>query len=876
MKKIDVCRTKRRGGFTLVELIVVLVMMAVLASVAVPTYLGYVDDNKAKECAKNREMLAAYASEMHVMNSSAGMQEAINTYGAKIKCPSGGTYLVKEGANNTVYCSHEGHEGETTVILKSNSMVTAQATYETEAPETEPATTPPENIIPPETASPPEPEADPPVEPKFEITLTPESTSMEVDGEKTFTVSITQTQDCTPTNTYSWTVSDNLETIENNNTSITVKAKALSEGSATITCRSYVAVEGGDSVPAAASATVTVQEKSTKLLKNVPDPLLINGNQGGINMSEYVETEGGIWSTNSSNIVCSGQMNNHWIAAKAAGECEYTYTLNGESESVEARVVYPIRGFYSTTNTNGVLTMKIGDSNWEFPANSDPGNTTDVSANWVWNCSGEDGIISYSLNPEKTKATVTALSEGYVELEVAARSEYETWQSGSDVWKSLKWKINVIDPNKLTGISVNNMGMKVNDVRQIQVNCNPSDANREGISFVYSGYGDCVSIDTNGNIKAEKKGSTTVTVQARKNGKDLEGISCMFNVAVTDLQSIVVEPQNVNVKSGETTTAEIIYTPEGADISQVNFELGGYDSSKFNITKKQDGILEITGFQACSDQWIEVKAYFSGEQVANCNFKVNVTSENNGDNNEAPEPTGISLEIKNNIDLILNKPYSLVFVPDKGDIIIHPIPEDASLEGYRINSVWGDNISYNNGIVKPTYVKEMTLNVQIQSGNGQKTLQTSIPINVISDPDEIRTFYINGHPIETNAWSVLRKHLNNEDTSSGTLPQPYLVSYWENGSYKYYVLKPTATFEKGQKYDGMSFETFLNQGNNKNQFVEVYTNDYKELSGQPYFAAGSVTQMGGIFYVSTQIVNENVTGWTADKLLEKGFIPISQ
>ena len=51
---------RNRRGFTLVEIIVVLVILAILTAIAVPTALGYVDDAKeAWELAKLRESLIA-------------------------------------------------------------------------------------------------------------------------------------------------------------------------------------------------------------------------------------------------------------------------------------------------------------------------------------------------------------------------------------------------------------------------------------------------------------------------------------------------------------------------------------------------------------------------------------------------------------------------------------------------------------------------------------------------------------------------------------------------------------------------------------------------------------------------------------------------
>ncbi|KNZ43114.1 InlB B-repeat-containing protein [Acetobacterium bakii] len=53
--KVDV--DKNRDGFTMIEVIVTLVILAVLAAFAIPTYLGFVKDSQAKECAAYTAML---------------------------------------------------------------------------------------------------------------------------------------------------------------------------------------------------------------------------------------------------------------------------------------------------------------------------------------------------------------------------------------------------------------------------------------------------------------------------------------------------------------------------------------------------------------------------------------------------------------------------------------------------------------------------------------------------------------------------------------------------------------------------------------------------------------------------------------------------
>lgn len=58
MKKIN----KKQQGFTLVEVIVVAVIVAVLAAVAIPLYMGYVKDSRTNVCQSNASSVATALS----------------------------------------------------------------------------------------------------------------------------------------------------------------------------------------------------------------------------------------------------------------------------------------------------------------------------------------------------------------------------------------------------------------------------------------------------------------------------------------------------------------------------------------------------------------------------------------------------------------------------------------------------------------------------------------------------------------------------------------------------------------------------------------------------------------------------------------------
>lgn len=99
-----------KKGFTLVELVVVLVMLSIIAAIGVPSYLGYVDDTHAKECELNRKRLASYLDDERVMNESATMEDVVKKYSEPedgIRCPSCG--LPYKASGMTVTCPLDGH-----------------------------------------------------------------------------------------------------------------------------------------------------------------------------------------------------------------------------------------------------------------------------------------------------------------------------------------------------------------------------------------------------------------------------------------------------------------------------------------------------------------------------------------------------------------------------------------------------------------------------------------------------------------------------------------------------------------------------------------------------------------------------------------------
>lgn len=152
-----------RHGFTMIEVIVVLVILAIIAAFAIPTYLGFVKDSQAKECAaytamltrdcqqaqknltdsptrivkidetlRNKIFFQAIFDEFNVNLESGGTPDitVIDKDGKKMVagiCQDGGNYYTQiDNGNINVYCDkHDGliPDVKTDVIDDGSSVI---------------------------------------------------------------------------------------------------------------------------------------------------------------------------------------------------------------------------------------------------------------------------------------------------------------------------------------------------------------------------------------------------------------------------------------------------------------------------------------------------------------------------------------------------------------------------------------------------------------------------------------------------------------------------------------------------------------------------------------------------------------------------------
>ena len=109
---------KRRSGFTLIEIMIVVLIIAILLAIAIPNFLRARETSRAKSCSANLRQIET-AKEQWAMDNKKGAGDtpdlAADLVGTYIKstptCPSGGAYTVGDMSTRPT-CDIGGVAGE--------------------------------------------------------------------------------------------------------------------------------------------------------------------------------------------------------------------------------------------------------------------------------------------------------------------------------------------------------------------------------------------------------------------------------------------------------------------------------------------------------------------------------------------------------------------------------------------------------------------------------------------------------------------------------------------------------------------------------------------------------------------------------------------
>lgn len=463
---------REKKGFTLVELIVTMGILAVIAAVTVPTLTKFVDEGRAKECCATREAVAARFVADQLVKKDLTLDACI-AQAQDLQCPCGGNYTAE---GNKIRCDYPGHGTE--VVSSSgnkdgwNVDVTQNsgAEIETNAPEEET----------------PAPETEATV-----VNVSAQNLTLyeEESGTLSAVVTVNGKVDSSVTVLWNGSSNENVASVD-----LAGNVTALTPGTCTVTA---AATKNG--VTGTVTVTITVLQKTTgenELLQNVPSPLLVLKNN--TDLSQYIKQTGGKWYSSDNNIAGFSTPESTTLIGRNLGFVTLTYTYGDQSEQMAVRVVDPVNDLsiqnYGDIQANGI---RVGET-YQFTMAIAPSDTTDaVYVNWS---SSNTSVVSVD-----NQGLITAHTTGDATITLSCYREY--YQD----YIVKTYNVHVY-PKRVTQMSLNpNSEQQMQQGEQLvfTVDVQPTDATGYTLSW-WSDNSSVASVDETGIVTAHASGNTQI------------------------------------------------------------------------------------------------------------------------------------------------------------------------------------------------------------------------------------------------------------------------------------------------------------------------------------------------------------------------------